>query len=60
MRSFAKRRGDIIYDNQMLTDTVCRLTENACRLTDGSSGRLAVCLSDGDRVELCVPAPGRR
>jgi len=60
MRSLANRRRAISYETQLLVDQVCRFTDNVCRLTDGSTGRLAICQSDGEQVEICVPAYSSR
>jgi len=49
LRPAEPRRGHLVYDAHALTDKVCRLA-------DGSLGRIAVRETDGELVEICVPA----
>jgi hypothetical protein len=49
LRPVAPRRPAIVHDVHVLTDKVCRLA-------DGSAGRVAIRESNGEWVEICVPA----
>jgi hypothetical protein len=49
MRHLAPQRPTIVYDTLVLTGKICRLA-------DGSMGQVAIHESDGEWVEVCVPA----
>lgn len=49
LRRLASERPTVMYDSLVLTGKVCRLA-------DGSIGQVAIHESDGEWVEVCVPA----